>query len=138
MDAQFTELKGLIVGLHQHVDVRLSEFDARFDRIDGRLSEFDARFNEIDRRLSEFDVRFNEIDERDRLLRDYIDERFTQMHDYVDERTRDMETRMLKGFQKWATSIELTVKPMPIRIGSIEERLALLEERWKDIDNQGA
>jgi len=110
MNEQFMELKELILGLRVHVD---------------------ARFNQVDARLNAFDARFNEIDERDRLLRDYIDDRFTQMHDYVDERTRDMETRMLKGFQKWATSIELTVKPMPIRIGSIEERLALLEERGK-------
>jgi hypothetical protein len=117
MNEQFMEIKELILGLRVHVD---------------------TRFNQVDARLNAFDERFNEIDERDRLLRDYIDDRFTQMHDYVDERTRDMETRMLRGFQKWATSIELTVKPMPIRIGSIEERLALLEERWKDIGNQDA
>jgi hypothetical protein len=110
MNDQFQELRELIVGMREHID--------------GRLAHIDGRFNQIDEHIAQLHV--------------YIDERFTQMREYTDERTRDMETRLLKGFQKWATSIELTIKPMPIRMGSIEERLSLLEERWKDIGNSGA
>ncbi len=96
----------------------------------------------LDERFAQIDERFNQIDERDRLLRDYIDERFaqvelrfTQMHDYTNERSHDIETRLLTEFHKWATRIESTLKPLPIRMGGYEERVALIEERLKDLDN---
>lgn len=110
MDEQLKELRELIVGMREHVDERFNQVEKRFGQVDDHIMQ----------------------------LHDYIDARFNQMREYTDERTRDMETHLLKGFQKWATSIELTIKPLPIRMGSIEERLALLEERWKDIGNSGA
>lgn len=72
--------------------------------------------------------------ERDISLRKHIDERFVEMREYTDERSRDIETHLLTEFHKWAMRIESTIKPLPIRTASLEERVALIEERLKSID----
>jgi hypothetical protein len=57
-----------------------------------------------------------------------------ELREYVDERTRDMETTLLTEFRKWALRIEATMKPTPPRIYSLEERVALVEQRLDDIE----
>ena len=56
-------------------------------------------------------------------LRSHVDERFDQ----IIEATRDMQTEVLRAFHNWAS-------PTDIKIRSHEERIALLEERLREIE----
>ena len=64
----------------------------------------------------------------------HVDKRFQQEREYTDERTRDMEATLLTEFRKWALRIEATMKPIPPRIYSLEERVALVEQRLDDME----
>jgi hypothetical protein len=67
-------------------------------------------------------------------LKDYIDVKFQEQRQYTDERTRDMETHLLKEFRKWAIPIEGGRRIQTATNLTVEERLAALEDRVKDLE----
>lgn len=57
-----------------------------------------------------------------------------QLKEYIDERTRDMETKLLMEFRKWAVRIASDNKVMKATMLGLSERLSMVEERLDDID----
>ncbi|KAA6463364.1 hypothetical protein DYQ86_08675 [Acidobacteria bacterium AB60] len=76
----------------------------------------------------------DETREQFKQLTEHIETRFQQEREYTDERTRDMETTLLTDFRKWGQRIEATMKPTPPRISSLEDRVALVEQRLDDME----
>ena len=58
---------------------------------------------------------------------DELRREFNDLRSYIDERTRDMETRLLRGFERWAI-------PYNSRVGSAETTTRGFSDRLTSLE----
>ncbi|GIX47371.1 MAG: hypothetical protein KatS3mg131_1582 [Candidatus Tectimicrobiota bacterium] len=71
------------------LNVRVGEFDKRFEQIDKRFEQIDKRFEQVDKRFEQIDKRFEQIDKRF----EQVDKRFEQVDKRFAELRQDMNQR---------------------------------------------
>jgi chromosome segregation ATPase len=83
----------------------------RADRVDTRLGAIEHRLETVEHRL------------------ETVEHRVDELKTYVDERAKRVETKLLTAFQGSVRSMEIRLRYSASNVASLDERLALLEER---------
>jgi len=102
------------------------ELNRNFEQLAVALGRLGERFDRMEGRFEQIDRQFERVNER-------IDQRFDEAIEF----TREIETKLLKEFRKWAISFESRHKANEILVGGFNERLIALEERVGDLERKG-
>lgn len=64
MENDFDQLKDLILGFQDNMNMKFEAVDRRFEIIDHRFEDMDRRFDSIDQKFKANDLRFSRIEQR--------------------------------------------------------------------------
>jgi len=120
--------------LKQYLEARFGAIDARFEAIDKRFAtiedQVDNRFQTIEGRFQTTEARFRE------MLDGRLDAVEQRLKEHAVSVARDMETKILTEFHKWASVSDIRTRQTMTNIHAFDERLLAMEDRVSALERR--
>jgi hypothetical protein len=126
--------------LREHVNAVEARLEARFTDFEKRIMErVDARFIDFEKRIMErVDARFTDFEKRImERVGGRIDAAEERLKEFIGNADRDLETKIIREFWKWARTSDLRTNQAISTSQSVSDRLLAVEDRVTALERGG-